>query len=379
MTKTIKIFGITTAMVLSHLGTVFASEQVVVVPEESDYEVYEIKTYDTDDQESYDFNFDEKVTVDGKTYLLENVEYDVTEITTSKDDIPLELEKTVDFVEGKREDEYLTEAKEINENGYNYKPSSVIFSDEKTKVLEMESYFDTTPMIAPPELDTISSYNLYTYTDPVTKESTAYELSYRNSELQGEGIYSFDVNGAIVNYDAMTYEVGGVIINHNDEQLDIDPSKYTEILTHLGYDPNEFVIKEMGYIGEAYQDEQGVVFRDYYIIVETTGNIYRVYYEGVTDVIDYAININYVLTEESKEAYNQSGKVEYEVKATAYYFKEKVNETKAMTPIQKVVLATGIIIVLLLLAAFVVYLLRGGRKSTDYRSKSDIKKDFKEM
>ena len=71
----------------------------------------------------------------------------------------------------------------------------------------------------------------------------------------------------------------------------------------------------------------------------------------------------------------------YTVKATAYYDEaaEQEKTEKSLTLSAKVAIAFGVIVGLVLIAALILYLVKGGRKGTDYRSRRDSKRDYKNL
>ena len=70
----------------------------------------------------------------------------------------------------------------------------------------------------------------------------------------------------------------------------------------------------------------------------------------------------------------------YTVKATAYYDEAEQKKTEKTLPVAaKVAIAFGVIVGLVLIAALILYLVKGGRKGTDYRSRRDSKRDYKNL
>ena len=96
----------------------------------------------------------------------------------------------------------------------------------------------------------------------------------------------------------------------------------------------------------------------------------------------------YVLSDADKEKIDKQNK-ETLVTATAYYKVEDNTEVATetqvqktaikMSPAKKAVLAGSIILGVLVLIALALYLVKGGRRDTDRKSKRDIKRDYKEL
>lgn len=86
----------------------------------------------------------------------------------------------------------------------------------------------------------------------------------------------------------------------------------------------------------------------------------------------------YVLSDADKDEIDKYNN-ETLVTATAYYKAAPIDEEKTMSPVKKAVLAGSIILGVLVLIALALYLVKGGRRDTDRKSKRDIKRDYKEL
>lgn len=175
--------------------------------------------------------------------------------------------------------------------------------------------------------------------------------------------------------------IGEYKIENPSEVLDLDQNLISTILENINVNPAAYTNVTIGYVGEPYTNDNGELCRDYEINGNSFGTKYRVYYEddvkGITTT--YECEDVYVLGEEMQAEFQEAS---YEVTANATYkaVTAEENEKKFLeTTVGKAVLAGSIILGLMTFIALGIYVLKGGRRDTDYRSRRDSKRDYKKL
>ena len=348
-------------MMLTPVLSVYASDDYIT---ETSTEVYY-----TDDESTYSFDFAGKKQSGNDEYELYKVEYDKKH-TSEAGSIDEQITKRVDDVSS----DYKAPVN-IKENGYTY-----ILSDSKitenSMPVHVYTYKETGYLDSEPEHDATMRY---TYVDKDGKEHDL-ELPYSRTEVLESGAsekvtYQGVVSG--INYEYI--QVGDKMIASSEFSLSADDMR--QILTSNGYDVSKLSDLTVAMSPDTYRNEAGDVCRNYTITAYQTGTKYRFVYEDDVDGLDvtYKSVDVYVLSDADKEKIDKANN-EVLVTATAYYKLQKYEVAqKGMTKSQKVIMSTAIILGILLLIALIVYLIRGGRRKTDYKSRRDIKRDFKNI
>ena len=266
----------------------------------------------------------------------------------------------------------------IKQNGYTYilSKSEVI---KQSKPVHVEAYKDTEYVSSEPVPDQTMQY---TYVDADGKEHEL-DLPYTRTEiLDTVGSTEIVYNGVVSGLNYKYIQIGNKLILSDDFSLDEATMK--NILIDNGYDVSEIGSLSFSLSPDTYTDSKGNLCRNYTISAGRTGTKYRIYYTDDVDDLDVtykAVDV-YVLSDADKDEIDKYNN-ETLVTATAYY-KAAVkaapaDEEKTMSPVKKAVLAGSIILGVLVLIALALYLVKGGRRDTDRKSKRDIKRDYKEL
>ena len=340
-----------------------------VIAAETDY-VTETSTevYDTDDESCYKFKFDDKKEDDKNTYTLDKVEYDKKKVNTTQIKVDDEISKTQSDVA-----EDYTAPQSITQNRYTYilLQSSVT---KDSKPVHVYSYKDTEYLASEPVPDKTMKY---TYVDKSGGEHDLV-LPYSHTETLDTG-YSdvITYNGVVSGLNYQYIQIGDSLIDSDDFTMSEDEMK--SVLRENGYDVSELNNLTFSMSQDTYTDSVGNLCRNYTISANKFGTKYRLYYADDVDGIDVtykAVDV-YVLSDADKEKIEQYNN-ETLVTATAYYKITAKGET-GKSPIKKAVLAGTIILGLLILVALVIYILTGGRKATDRKTKRDIMRDYRNI
>ncbi len=357
---------------VSSVITLHAAEQVTDASGEThEYVASATDVYDTDDESMYNFDFDKKIEIDGKEMILDHIEYSVTSLYDKEygnEDINDELTRTqtVSYMD---KSSFKPEVKSLSENNFTYDYEKVIFDETGHTIVKMESYVDT-PL-------TNSEFNKSDYPDTMSYEyedGNYYDLSYKDYEIIDDGWFDYTLNGVIYNYGAPTYEIGNVSISYADINNVATTEQLQSILEYWGYSNTEYRPVTATFNGDAYTNSDGVVCRDYTIYCEAYGKQYRVNYESDIELPEYTATLTYTLSDGDKAEIEQL-KSSYEVTANAFYDMAD----QGLSTVQRVVIGTGVVVVLILIAALIIYIIRGGRKRTEYMSKREARREFKDI
>lgn len=344
-----------------------------------DYVLSDSKTYDTDDESEYDFGFNDTIEVDGVFYSLDHIEYDVVsaydleygdqdvqEVITISESIPVTADEL---------DDYVPDKKNILEGELVYSFSDVNFNESEENIISAEKNVQTEVLMNP---ITVYDYAAtVTYTDEETGET--FELPFVDYSVYEQGWFGgYQLYGTISDYDAATYQLGEQIIEHNDNTIQVSSNEeFDNILAQLGYGSGYRTVG-FRYDGEPYTSLDGVVCRDYIVDVEIYGTIYNVHYADEIDLTEYTPVVTYTLSDKSKESL-EALKSSYEVTAYGFYNIKPTNKENKLTVVQKVVIGFGILVGIVLIVALIIYILRGGRKKTEYMSNREAKDEFKDI
>lgn len=336
------------------------------------YAMTGMSVYDTEDESTYDFGFKDTINEDGVEYKLSHIEYDTVNLYTKEygdTEIPYDITR-IETVSYNNKKSFQPENDELTENGHTYVFSRVEYEETDKENILMSSYIDS-PV-------TEKEFSAADYPETIEYEyedGNIYDLSYKEYSVFNEGWHNdYNLDGVIINYDAATYQIGDVVLEHNDETFAATKEQLQKIIEYWGYAGDIYEAVSAEYAGDAYENSDGVLCRNYVIYCNVYGRQYHVVYESEIEFPVYTATVTYSLSDIDREQI-ESLKASFEVTATAYY---DIVE-KGMTTTQKVVLTVGIIFGVLVLAALIIYLLRGGRRRTEYMSGREARKEYRDM
>lgn len=335
--------------------------------EDEGYVITDTKTYDTDDETEYDFDFLEETTSDGISYKLDHIEYETVNVFES-----------VYGTEGAETEIFEEKGGIQNADRENFKPKDSIFKEDLKYVFDSVTFEKVghAEVEAETSLDTevLMSLDLSKYpkTQDYEYDGETYKLPYVRYE-ETKGWYPFKLSGTIYGYDNGRFTVGENVIT-NDMISETETMK--ALMRENGFDADRYRPVSFEYTSEPYTSFNGTVCRDYIINYEMYGSVYTLFYEKKLEAPLYRATVKYVLSNECAKQLEDM-KNSYEVTAHACY--TKTTAKNSMSPITKAVLSAGIVFLIILFAAFAIYLLKGGRKPTDYKSERDIRRDYKEL
>lgn len=341
------------------------------------YSIEDEQTGESDSPDAYTFDFQDKIEDSGKKYTLNHVEYSVISAYEEKyGDTEIPATEVVKEDKIEKKDDYEPEKDVIEKNGLKYRYKSSSFSESKEsaeKPVDLQKYIDSD----------------YTTRDDVAKPETVsyeykgknYTLSYDHTEKIFEGWKSgYSVQGTIYDYDAPTIIVGSAEIEPADFTT-LSAADLQSYVAAQGYDTETYRFNTASFAGEPYVNADNKTCRDYIISAEVYVKQYRMYYtlHATEKETLYTAENTYELSADDARAL-ETLKGTYNVKATAYYDEAEQNKTEKTLPVAaKVAIAFGVIVGLVLIAALILYLVKGGRKGTDYRSRRDSKRDYKNL
>lgn len=364
--KKLMAFGISLGLSLS-LCSVTAYAKTEDAEKTESYIVTDTKTYDTDDETEYDFDFPEETISDGISYKLDHIEYETVNMYESiygtegaKTEI---IEKTDGIPNTDRES--FKPKDSIFKEDLEYVPDSVTFEKAGHAEVEAEASMDTEVLLT---LD----LSKYPETMDYEYDGETYQLPYVRYE-ETKGWHSLKLSGTVYGYDNGSFTVGETVIT-NDRINENEAMK--ALMRENGFDADSCRPVSFGYTSEPYTSFNGTVCRDYIISYEMYGSVYTLFYEKKLEAPLYRATVKYVLSDECTERLEDM-KNRYEVTAHAYY--TEVPEAKSMSPVTKAVLSAGVAFMIILFIALAIYILKGGRKPTDYKTNRDIRKDYKEL
>jgi anti-sigma28 factor (negative regulator of flagellin synthesis) len=325
----------------------------------------------TDDESTYDFSFAEEKEDEDSKYSLDHVEYDKQKISNGN----LSVDESVTKTSKNVSKDYVAE-NEINENGYTYilKNSEVV--QENIPVFISE-YKDTGFVSGEPEVDETMEY-MYVDSEGVEHPVT---LPFSRKDVISTGYAdSISYTGVISGLNYEYIQVGDHLVSSSDVTLTEDDIK--KILTANGYNISDMDSFAVTMNPETYTDGNGDTCQNYSISAMKYGTKYRLYYEDTVDMASdsYTATDVYILTDESKAALDKANNT-YEVTATAYYSRTAKNTAseKKMTTVQKVTLAAICVVLIILLVSLALYIISGGRRNTDYKTRRDVERDYRNL
>lgn len=340
------------------------------------YTITEEQTGESDCVEDYDFQFSEQTEKDGVRYTLNHVEYFVCseyEEQYGDKDIADKIIKTEDGISAEAKETYIP-SKTIAQDGFRYQYKNTDFkkSSDSKDPIEIETYMDTDFTTA--ELSSLEIPDTVAF----SYEGKPYTLNYDHSEKLNDGWKSgYTITGTIHHYDASTIRLGGITIE--PEQLaDVSLSEMQTFAAQFGYTPEVYRLQSVSYSGDAYTDANGVVCRDYKIVTDVYMRQFRHYYTYSEDRSIYTAENTYELSKSDIDEIEEL-KNTYKVSATAFYDEVKETTKKTLSLPAKIAITFGVIVGIVLIAALILYLVKGGRKGTDYRSKRDSKRDYRNL
>lgn len=343
----------------------FAAEQKTYTETKTD-------TYDSDDESTYDFSFEKEIEIDGTKYELDHITYEKEEKTSIKEGVEVTVKKEYEGVE-----KDFTAPKTITYEGITYELLDEKVTESGDGSLYLYYYDETDYQSEKPDHKESVEY---VYHDESSGTDYTVKLPYARTELL-ESNYAIPVtfSGTVTGYDAAYIVIGDYKIENPGENLLLDDAHISTILESIGVNPADYSDLKVYYTGEAYLNEEGMLCRDYEIRALMFGSKYRIYYEDNVKglVKTYTCEANYGLGDKMLEEFTN---VSYDVSAKATYY-EVLEEEKGFfeTLPGKAVLAGSIILGITVILALFIYLLKGGRKDTDYKTRADAKKDYKKL
>lgn len=336
--------------------------------------IVETKTavYDTEDESTYDFDFEEVIEIDGVKYKLDGVTYEKKE----RKELPADIKSTVDKT-FKDVAEDFKPKQTIRNSGVDYILDSFEVKPSEESELHLFYYDETDYQTVEPEHKVQVDY---TYHDEATGKDYEVVLPYSKTQVVDSN-YAIPVtfSGTVYGYDAAYITIGDRKIENPGESLTISNDIICMLIEKAGGNSADYTDFTVSYKGDAYTNEEGVLCRDYEIAAKAYGTKYRVYYEDDFKNLTtrYTCAAVYKITDKALQEFQ---KTSYDVTATASYVKEKA-EKKAFTDtlVGKAVLSGAVVLGMAVIAALGIYMMKGGRKDTDYRSKRDSKKDYKKL
>lgn len=341
---------------------------------EKPIEVVETKTgtYDTDDESTYDFGFEDEIEIDGIQYKLDGITYDKKEHSKFPDGIRESFTNKYEAV-----DEDFMPNENIMNSGIEYELDKYEVKPSEESELHLFYYDETDYQTSEPEHKESVEY---TYHDEATGKDYEVTLPYSRTEAV-DSCYAITVtfSGTVTGYDAAYIVIGDRKIENQGEILALTNDIICMLLEQAGANPADYTDYAVYYVGEPYSDADGNLCRDYEISTNAYGTKYRVYYEDDFKNLttEYTCEATYKLTAENLEEFQI---VSYEVTATATYTRLEEEEKGFLdTVVGKAVLSGAVVLGLAVIIALGIYIAKGGRKDTDYRSKRDSRRDYKNL
>lgn len=263
-------------------------------------------------------------------------------------------------------DENYTAPKEIEKGGVSYE----LVATELVKEYEpitVTSYKETDVLSSEPSHDETMKYE---YTD---KQGKVHNLTlfYTDTEIVQNVSYPVQYQGQISGYDADFWYLGTSLIPSGEA---FDTEMMSDILSEAGYAGLSDC--SFSFNGDAYLTASGDMVRDFTITAYETGNRYKFNYAATFDDIEYSLSavstykkvINEV-TEEIMGAVTEADKKE----------EPEEEPTHKISTATKVIISSAVILGVILIVSLLLYLFKGGRKATNYKSRRDIKRDYKNL
>lgn len=269
--------------------------------------------------------------------------------------------------------------KEITQNGTTYVLDGFKLVPRYDKSTHL-TYYDETDYVTsyPSHKDKVS----YTYKNEITGEDIEYELPYSKTEIydQQYNIPS-EFKGTVVGYDAAYLVFGDVKFENPGDNLSLDQNMLEALLKSAGVDVSAYKLPSVSYTGEAYTNADGYLCRDYVIKAYSEGTKYRIYYEGDFDdiVVGYDCEATYVIKEQPTTEEITEATTEEIIPEPIVDEEPKKEKSFFQTTAGKVVLSSTIVLLCMIFAALGIYVVKGGRKDTDYRSRRDSRQDYKRL
>lgn len=364
--KKLMAFGISAGLSLGLCSVTAYAKETEEAEKTESYIVTDTKTYDTDDETEYDFDFPEETTSDDISYKLDHIEYETVNVYESiygTEEAETEIIEEMDGIQN-TDRESFKPTDSIFKEDLEYVPDSVTFEKAGHAEVEAEASMDTEVLLT---LD----LSKYPETMDYEYDGETYQLPYVRYE-ETKGWHSLKLSGTVYGYDNGSFTVGEMVIT-NDRINESEAIK--ALMRENGFDADSYRPVSFEYTSEPYTSFNGTVCRDYIINYEMYGSIYTLFYGEKVEAPLYRATVKYVLSDECAKQIEDM-KNSYEVTAHAYYTEASA---KGMSPVTKAVLGAGIVFLIILFAALVIYILKGGRKPTDYKTNRDIRRDYKEL
>lgn len=282
-------------------------------------------------------NFDAIIQKDGKTYELQNVDYD---LLNSKE-YTKEFTKTVESDILSPEQSYTPDS-EIVENEITYQLTK---TDKKEIILEesapkvVSSYTDYSYAVS--EADVPATKNITTTDDRSGKTQTVTCNLVGISKLPAEYKDSY-IDIVYESYDADSFIWGDSIIPKNEQTPDLNPE---QLLASVGASPDTCQIERIYWTGQPYTDDAGILCRNARADVRQTVNYYRASYSGSINQAEQK-GVQYISTYTGEIVTD----MDYQIKATAHYKEQSFNTDLVVAGIGFLILTIFIVVLLFLIS-----------------------------
>ena len=337
----------------------------------------------TDDKNMFsNFDFADKVYFENKTYELSDVDYPIIE--SKYEQLDKEIKTEIVKTEIASSTDSLKADKTLSEDGYQYVLTNTQedFDSYEPIYLYKEEISEITAN-EPVHKNSIS----YDYELPDGSIKTV-ELPYESTHVSTGGWASgYEFTGTVTGYDADYWKIGGENIKSSDS-LSLSDSAIKTLITESGDDPQYYKDFSVAFNSEPYTNSEGVICRDYVVNCSYYGNKYVVRYgKTFEDLLPiYKYKLTYELTNDSKEeietlknTFVVTGKATYSLTEDKTASDNRKTGWESLSTPQKVAISFGVVLGIVLIISLILYLMKGGRKSTDYRSRRDSRDDFKKL
>lgn len=283
---------------------------ITAYAEETTTETHSYTTTDKDQK----YDFEDTKEVDGITYELTNVTYDIKENEIIKEVAKTHTVESNALYLGESENGMFENSVTVDGETYTLKdirkiPMNSITNRSENHV-EAVQYVGYVDLI---DVQPTMTVNVY---DPLLKRAKTTTLKYKSTEITNSH-WSDDFGFVIrVNVIGPYYKVNGNVVEYNAEAPQLE--KYGEyFLSSMNLDNTKYKINSMAWDGDLYE-ENGTTYRNIAVSGSRLLNDYTVTYEGpvvlddITNVYKYEATYSCNLTE-------KTGEYEYDIVATATY------------------------------------------------------------
>ncbi len=285
---------------------------------------------------------------------------------TALESDPQEDETVEVTEEDVKEDYQAPKTIEKDNSSYELKDTELV---KEYEPITVTSYKETDVLSSEPAHDATMKYE---YTDKQGKVHSL-TLFYTDTEVMPNESHPVTYQGQISGYDADFWYIGADLIASGTEEM-FDEKLMSGILSEAGYEGLSDY--RFSFNGEAYRISSGDMVRDFTITAYETGNKYRFNYAATFDDVEYSLKavntyqkIAAKVTEEITEATTETNEI----------VEPEPEPERKLSTAAKVIISSAVVLGVILIVSLLLYLLKGGRKVTDYKSRRDIKRDYKNL